>query len=113
MMVEEKRSVVLTRIDPNFSVAIPEAGVLEGADELTLQKGEEGGPRIFIDTANVGDSTWRAPLVDEDCLSICQAILQASKTTSVKGCAASMSKWAGRSAFAIQAPVARPGPCAE
>ena len=39
-----------------------EAAVRDGAEELTLRRGEDGGLRTFIDTTN----GWRPPLVDED-----------------------------------------------
>ena len=49
---------------------------VEGAEELTLRRGEEGGLRTFIDTTTEGDSRWGPPLVDEDWHAICQAIFK-------------------------------------
>ena len=46
----------------------------EGAEELTLRKGEEGRLRTFIDTTNVGDNGWGPPLVDENWHAVCRAI---------------------------------------
>ena len=50
----------------------PETAVREGAEELTLRKGEERGLRTVIDTTNVGGSRWRPLSVDGDWHAICQ-----------------------------------------
>ena len=39
--------------------------MMEEAGELTVRREEEGMLRTFLDTANVGDSRWEPPLVDE------------------------------------------------
>ena len=41
-------------VEPKFTADILEAMVREGADELTLRRGEEGTQHIFINTTNVG-----------------------------------------------------------
>ena len=45
---------------------VPEAVVRDGADEVTLQREEEGMPRTFVNTTKVGDTGLGPPLVDED-----------------------------------------------
>ena len=55
---------------------VPEAAVREGAEELTLRRGEEGGLRTFVDATNVGDSRCGPPLVDKDWHAICQDIFK-------------------------------------
>ena len=47
--------------------------VHEAAEELTLRRGEEGGLCTFIDAANVGDTGFGPPLVDEGWHAICPA----------------------------------------
>ena len=37
-----------------IKMSFPEAVVCEGAEELTLRRGEEGGQRTFIATTHVG-----------------------------------------------------------
>ena len=50
--------VALPIVEPMFSVDCPETAILEGAEELTLRRGEEGGLRTFIKTTNVGGKRW-------------------------------------------------------
>ena len=52
-------------VESKFSKDYPEATVRDGAEELTLRRGEEGGLRTLNDTTNVGDSRWGPLLVEE------------------------------------------------
>ena len=44
----------LPAVEPKFSKDNPEAAVRDGAEELTLRRGEEGGLRTLMDTTNEG-----------------------------------------------------------
>ena len=65
----ERHSVV----EPKFSDDFPEAAAREGADELTVRRGDECTQRSSISTTNVEDHRWAPPLVD-DSYAICHAI---------------------------------------
>ena len=66
----------VTHGDLEWPLVCPEAAVREGAEELTLRRGEEGGLRTFVDATNVGDSRCGPPLVDKDWHAICQDIFK-------------------------------------
>ena len=52
---------------------LPERGRLGRVDASTFQEGEAGASRSFNNTASVGASRWRPPLVDEDWHAMCPA----------------------------------------
>ena len=86
----EKTLQSLSVVELQFTADFPEAVVREGADELTLRRGEEGTQRSFTNTTNAGDNRWWPPLVDEDWHAICQAILKGIEGEEWKGCTTSM-----------------------
>ena len=55
----------LPEVEPKFSKDNPEAAVRDGAEELTLRRGEAGGLRTLNDPTNVGDSRYGPLLVEE------------------------------------------------
>ena len=52
-------------VEPKFSKDNPEAAVRDGAEELTIRRGEEGGLRTLNDPTNVGESRYGPLLVEE------------------------------------------------
>ena len=75
VMVDNHEAVSLSAVEPNFSADFPEAAVREGADELTLRRGQEGTRRTFMNK-RVEDNRWGPPLLDEDWHAICAAIFK-------------------------------------
>ena len=53
-------------VQPKLCVDCPEAAVREWAEELTVQRSEEGGLCTFMDTTSAEDKRWRPLQVDED-----------------------------------------------
>ena len=86
----EKAQESRQAVKPKFTEDFPGSGaVREGADELTLRREEEGMLRTLVETTSVGDSRWRAPLVDEHWHAMCQAIctgVDGQCTTSTSRC---------------------------
>ena len=72
----EKTLESLSVVDPTFTADFPEEALRGGAGELTLRRVEAGTQRTSINTINVGDSSWRSSLVDEDWHAISQAIFK-------------------------------------
>ena len=56
MALWEKTQESFVVVKAKFTTNFPEVVLRAGADELTLQREEEGMLRTFIDTTNVGDS---------------------------------------------------------
>ena len=61
-------------VKPRFATDFPGAVIPEGVDDVRLRADEEGVLRTFINTTNVGNKRWSAPLVDEDWHALCQAM---------------------------------------
>ena len=57
-----------------FSEALPEATVREGAGELTLRADEVGAQRASINTEHIEFERWGPQMVDADWSAFCQAI---------------------------------------